>query len=401
MKPFILTKNTVLSFILFFISPILSLPAIVCGVIKKNSRILLLLALFMGVLSYLYIPLETNDKSRYISLYFYFRSHTSFASFFQYLLDSGRPDFLYHFVIYFFARLHISVGYVFFFCTSITFINIFITYCRYFRSQLFSNKVFIGGIILLMFSLSLPSIFSGVRFMLASSFFFRGVFGSDKKIEQYFCYILSILIHFSFLYLVLSVILFFFFQKTKNAKYIFLLSFVFILIPSSVYDYLFSAVNVLGEAFKDKSQQYLYGEDFLMRGLEHSSFIAKFKFYYANAWIFFAYIYILITSNRKSQIRTFLYLLFALINVFYGSPTVFERYMTFARLCIILLIIEEFYYFKNYKLYMSFLVVFIGSFIMDLVILRNNLIASYLSEGPFFLYSIMVKDMGYIQNIQL
>lgn len=398
MKPYIITKNTILSFILFLISPLLSLPAIAYGFMRKNSKSLLFIAFFIGILSYLYIPVETNDKSRYLSLYLYFRTQPSFS---LYIIEHSRHDFLYHFIIYVFARLNISVGFIFFFCTSISFLNIFLAFCRYFRNQLSSNKVFIGGIVILIVSLSLPSVFSGVRFFLASSFFIRALFGNEKKTEQYFCYLFSILIHFSFLYLILSVFLYYLFQKTNYAKYIFILSFVFVLMPSSMYDYLFSAISVLGGGFKDKSQQYLYGEDFLTGGLEDGSFAAKFKFYYASIWVFCAYIYVLCTQNMKSQIRTYLYLLFAIINVFYGSPTVFNRYMTLARLCFVFLIVEDFKNYKMYKTYIFFFIVFMGSFIIDLIILRYNLITSFFNNDAFLLYTIIMRDMSVIQNIQL
>ncbi|MCC8035846.1 MAG: hypothetical protein LIO77_07960 [Rikenellaceae bacterium] len=100
----------VIKTIFFGVSPILSLPGAFMSVYKKSRLGINLIAIFIGILSFIYLPHLSNDRARYFELYEFCRD-ASFKAFLGYL--QSRPDFLLHSIIYLFAKIGIPVQFLF------------------------------------------------------------------------------------------------------------------------------------------------------------------------------------------------------------------------------------------------------------------------------------------------
>ncbi|MEC4114936.1 hypothetical protein VSO92_12570 [Myroides pelagicus] len=66
-------KGTIESVILFVLSPIFSLPAILHNIAKGNEFGNRLLIIFCSLISFLYIPSFSNDKMWYLESYAVFK----------------------------------------------------------------------------------------------------------------------------------------------------------------------------------------------------------------------------------------------------------------------------------------------------------------------------------------
>ena len=88
-------------YVVFVLSPFLSLPLILWDTLNKSKGSLVLLTILLSLLSYLYVPSEDDDKFYYINLYSQFRAY-SLAQFLGFIF-LGATDFLFYFFIYLFA----------------------------------------------------------------------------------------------------------------------------------------------------------------------------------------------------------------------------------------------------------------------------------------------------------
>lgn len=393
MKSKLVNRNTLLGWLLFLVSPVLAIPSLILGLFYKQKSILYLLFTCVAIISFLYIPLETNDKARYILLYEYFLEHASFECFIDYLIIRSRPDFLFHFFVYIFSYLSIPSGFLFFIITFITLYNI----CFLFNKILIDEQVYLLFVLVILVGISYPDLFSGIRFYLASSFIFPSLyyFRYNKKLKLWFSFVLAISIHFSSILLIFSCIIMFLFEKTsmRIVKNIFIFSLFFVFLPTSVYESLVSFISVFGSEYEQKGHQYLIGEDFLLRNLAVSGFSAYVKYYYSIVWILLAYVYCLFCKKNTTFFK-YVLILFSLINIFYNAPTVFFRYMTFAKILFALYLIFDSIQTKSYKLIIVFFFVFFGSFTMDIIVLRDNLLTSLFTSDSFFLFNILWKDVN-------
>jgi hypothetical protein len=87
-----LKKYDIVSVILFVVSPLIAIPAIFFGILNKSKFSLQLLALLFGVVSYIYIPNFSDDRSRYFELYEDFQNGT-YLQLFAFLMLTGQ-DFI-------------------------------------------------------------------------------------------------------------------------------------------------------------------------------------------------------------------------------------------------------------------------------------------------------------------
>ncbi|MDC9499814.1 hypothetical protein PSH39_19820, partial [Pseudoalteromonas sp. Angola-20] len=112
-----INKNTLIMYVLFILSPLLSLPLIFLQLKKKLDKgIIFIFSLFIAILSYRYIPNLTNDKARYIERSEMF-SNFSFSQLLDYFSLVKRPDFIFDTINFIFSKLDVSIGFFFFFIT--------------------------------------------------------------------------------------------------------------------------------------------------------------------------------------------------------------------------------------------------------------------------------------------
>ena len=87
-------------YVVFVMSPFLSLPLILWDTLNKSKGSLVLLTVLLSLLSYLFVPGPDDDKMYYIDLYADFQNY-SFAQFLGFIV-LGATDFLfYYFIIWF------------------------------------------------------------------------------------------------------------------------------------------------------------------------------------------------------------------------------------------------------------------------------------------------------------
>lgn len=376
----------------FLISPILSVPVTLRGVYFKSFSSLILVALTLGLLSYLYIPTISNDKVNYIELYNLCEKYG-----FDYLigyLKNGRPDFILHFLVYLFAYFGLSFSWLFFCVTSFT-----TGVCFYIFNKVgekLSSAEYFFGFLLVLFSFSLPDLFSGLRFYFASSFVFLGVYFGllAKKKFSVLYFIVAGLIHFStFLFLGFYIILRLSTKSSRFYRNIFLSSLIFLLIPKSLVLPLFTNLGLDG-VFEDKANIYLGETDFIESGISGGSSNYIVVYLMSISWSFFAYLYLLFKKHQESIILNVVYLFFAGINVFYSITTVYSRYLLVVKFLFIILFIFEQSKEKNRWLQSLFLVSLIINIISNIIVMRYNIIESFFNLDILLLLSIVFKNMS-------
>lgn len=206
-----INKFPIFTFSVLFISPLGAVPFLIYQLRRGMDKgACLIISIIFGFLSYYYAPKETNDKYSYVEKFYAFQDY-SWAEFLQYLAVTLRPDFIFDALVFFFAKSGFSVKVLFFVITFST-IYLFLSFARVLLDQLSFRRFKYQNITLLFIILgfSLPGLFSGVRFLLAGSFFVWFLyFFVFKKIIQvhwhFFLFLYLRIFHLYFLYFLLFV----------------------------------------------------------------------------------------------------------------------------------------------------------------------------------------------------
>ena len=385
-------KNDLINILVFIVSPFFAIPSIIYGVINKSKISLTLLILLFGLVSFMYIPNFSDDRSRYFEIYDDFRN-SSFSEVFAFFILSSQ-DFILQSLFYWASQFQIPAQLVFALVTMFSIGAVFFIYYKILNSYEFVNKRYgLISLLLLIFSISYLDLLSGTRFMFASSFvllaFYLGII--EKKNWVILLLIIASFIHFSTLiFLPLFLVLKLFSNQYRIYKVIFLASLFFIVLPKSVVMSIFELLG-LGGALQQKGESYLGGEDFIEKGIS-GSFGAVFIYYISLIWIFLGYGYLLITLNRNSTIRNVVFLTASLINVFYSTPTIFLRYAIILKfIFVFMLLIELYNYRKNLVIYF-FGIVFILILGTQIIVARNNIEKSFVSAESLLMITIISKD---------
>jgi len=382
-----------LNVMLFLASPFLAIPSIFYGVIQKSKFSLGLLIMTFGLTSYYYIPNFSDDKARYFEIYEDFQGATFLDMFSFFFLSS--QDFILQSLFYVASQMQIPAQLIFALVTIITLSLIFKIYYKiYDRFEKIEKKHALISLILLIFSLSYLDLFSGTRFMFATSFlvysFYAGLIEKKKKLAIILL-LVACFIHFSTVTFVAIYLMLLIYPKHSNLyKTIFFISMIFLLLPK---DILFNLVSSLGfsGALEAKSKVYLNENDFIESGLETGTFGSFVIYYVGLLWIFASYIYLIITMKNKSLFRNIVLLLGAAINLFYAVPTVFFRYALIYKLLFTFLLIWELYREKRFKIVYTFIALFFMGNITQIIVTRNNIEKSFINADNFFLLNIFTK----------
>lgn len=388
-------ENKLNKTVFFIASPFISLPAILYGIYKKSNYSLILLVVLLGLMSYLYVPNVTNDRARYFELYNEFL-YVNFDGFVSYLINSGRSDFLLHLIIFLAAKTAIPVQIIFLGVTIFTVGVWFFIFNKIAEKEKLSRKCYFLCFLLVLFSFSLPDLFSGTRFYFASAFtmlaFYNGIYVKKKYKSIIFLFI-ALLIHFSSaLFIVLYFVLFLFPRKYSLYRIIFLVSLIFLILPKS---FVVNLVEVIGLAdnYAQKTQLYLQEDDFLETGFKEGSVNNVVVYLMSIGWSFFAYVYLIITIKRKSLLRNMIYLFFGAVNVFYAVPTVYARYLIVLKFVFVLLIIYEVIYYKSLKPMFVTLGLNTVSIIGNIIVLRYIISESYFNYNTLTLFMVFLKKI--------
>lgn len=380
--------------ILFFIiSPFLSIPFIIEGIVRKRDYNLYLLATLIGVVSYLFVPLETNDKAVYYSYYDNFKT-IDFSSFIDFL--TFNPDFIFYGLIYLFAKLNIKIELLFLVLTSFT-TSIYLWFFIKFKfKQVVSGQIYLMFVLGVLFSLSLDTLLSGIRFNLAIALIiisFQKLFFEKKVFIGYLFLLLSVFTHFSFAVFIPFVLLLNLFKnKTLLFKMMFLGSFIFLLIPKNV---LISSIPFLDtlEVLENKGNVYLNGEeDFLSNNLKNGNTNNFVVFFISTLWVYLSYFYLFFTFRQKNIIRNIIFIIFSISNFFYQFPTIYTRYLLVLKIFILINIYLDFTNKKiSFNVFSGLILIFSVPFFVQLYILSPQLYAGLIDLSSSTMISILFK----------
>ncbi|MGG5570940.1 EpsG family protein [Myroides odoratimimus] len=206
---------SILAFVCFLISPILSLPFILLGIFNRERLSLFLTSLFIGVLSYYLIPAWELDISRYYLMY----QEISMSNYNGFkLIVAEQNDYVFFFLYYLLSRFGISFQFLLLIISTFNFYTCLLVGDLILkRSKASRNSYFMlmGSLIL---SLPILSMVSVSRFALAFSFFMLFVYYHLKKNTKlsYSFMALSCFTHFAFAVYVPFLVLFnFYTNRTK------------------------------------------------------------------------------------------------------------------------------------------------------------------------------------------
>lgn len=385
-------KIDLINLLVFIVTPFIAIPSIIYGVVKKSKISLILLILLFGLISFMYVPNFSDDRSRYFEIYDDFYRNT-FSEMFTFFILSSQ-DFILQSLFYWASQFHIPAQLVFAFVTMFSIGAVFFIYYKILNSyDILSERYGLLSLLLLICSISYLDLLSGTRFMFAASFvslaFYSGIV--EKKNWVVLLLIIASFIHFSTLiFLPLYIVLKIFSDQYRIYKVIFLISLFFIVLPKTAVMSIFELLG-LGGALQQKGESYIGGEDFIESGI-NGSFGAIFIYYISLIWIFLGYGYLLFTLKRNNAIRNIVLLIASLINVFYSTPTIFLRYAIILKLFFVFMLISELYEYQKSRVVYLFCVLFSLIFCTQIVVARNNIEKSFFNPESLLLITIIGRD---------
>lgn len=388
----VLTKSALL------ISPILAF-FFLCVQVKKgvSQGAAFVVSFFFAILSLRYLPSFSNDKARYIERNKTF-SEYSFEDFLVYLQETHRPDYLFDLLNFIFAAAGVNVRYFFFFITFLTVYSVFLFFNKSLRSLAgtslsFSKLTFF----FIALSFSLTGLLSGLRFILAGSFFIWVVyfFYFDKKFgKAVFFAFLALSTHFSFFYLLVVLGLSYFLVNFNVSvlRLFLILSFGFYFLSV---DFLSSIFGVLSFSESYYNKILLYSE--FDRESSRNALILS---YLKNLWFYFAAIYLILDKKKSDEVLLpLLLLLFSAINFVSSFPIAFGRYIVVAKILFLLYILSRSALGRmSNKYFYAFLILYMLGFMVDLLVLRVNFQES-LSFSDFFLTVFSLYSGGAVHKV--
>lgn len=381
--------------ILFLLTPLLSIPVVIHGIYKRENSSTLIFIFIIGIISYLFVPSLTNDKAYYYFIYDNIK-YSSFSEFYTFFL-TGKTDFVFYLLIYLFKTLAIPLHFLFFFITSLTLWLWFSPIARFSQKYpLTKNRTVFVFFLIILFSFSPSGILSGVRFYLAISLVFYSfctsfLLNGNKRISLIII-ILASLTHFSCVIFV-PVFLLLWLRPNNDKLYVslFLLSFIFILIPRDFLLTQFSRLS-LSDVFESKTSSYLGDSDYIENSLSVGNFNNFLKFFFKTLWVYLAYFY-LFFNKKQSVIRNSFLLAVAISNLFYSAPTVYNRYIILALgLFIILIIRDNWAGIKNHKFIYMLLVILGLNFFGNIYAMKDSFTKSLNKIDVLSFPTILMKE---------
>lgn len=317
-------KITLIDKFLFIFSPILSLPFIFYGIFHKSRVSFLLLSILIGLISFGFFPLETDDKKYYIYLFDTFQ-YMSFNEFLYSFLKE-KPDLIFYCILFLVAQLNLSFGFFSFFVTSITsylILNVFNKQSYY----IIDKKKAFCFFIMAFFFLSPTDLFSGMRNYLSIAFIFTSFYFfiiENKRVKSLVFLILSVLTHFSSALFVL-VYLFYLFFNSKAVKFLFFVSLVFIFAPK---EYILDVISILNfpEIYSDRGASYLVDGSHMDVNLSEGNLNNLIYYFVRSLWFYCALIFSIVNIKNNEKSFIFLLCLMTVINLVSSSADMIVRY---------------------------------------------------------------------------
>ncbi len=341
-------------------------------------------AIFIGVCAALFLPNELMDSARRYDLYEKFQ-YTSFNEFLFYL--TRRSDYLFYSLIYLFAHFNIKFQLLLFlFAVFNVGVPIYI-FNKIIDKNKLSNKYYFIGFLLVITSISLTFLFSGIRQLLGLNLVLLGIynffFTKNYKLSFLFL-IIAPLTHFStFVFLPLIII-----GSKFNTKILLFLIFLFLVIgailPDSFIQNLFLEIDTESEIYNNKIQAYSN----IDRNTESTTFATAVAKILKEFWFYFAILYAFMSKRKQTPLFKIFLLILLPISLLITFPGIAGRYINFLKIIFALVIIDDFIKLRNKKWLFVFLILFSIAPLYDIFRLMTSSFAHIYSLEHLTLFQI-------------
>lgn len=404
------SKGTFETFLIFLISPFLSIPFLLLQFKRKDRWASVMFSLLLGIVAYLYIPAVSNDKAKYYIRYKTYKN-LSLSDFFEFLVKLKKPDFIFDLILFIAKKCDIRLEFVFFI---LTFLCVYLLFSIV-NSLVLKSQSRIYNYLLIcaftIFSFSLPSLYSGLRFTLGACILAFGIYQFlflKNKTAGIIFVVIATQIHFSLLYFVPALVVFSLDGLKKiNYRLLFLISLLFLLIPTSITSSIFSFMSI-SESLDAKTSVYVGGKDFVSQNFDSNQssiilYVLRTAWYYVMLIILIFYHKKLIFDEWSKKMVYLLYITIFFVNFTYSFTTVFSRFSIVVKLLFLLYII--YFYLNVNKLfsrkifYLIFFFYFL-TFLIDVYILRINFVKSLFNSDNLLIIQIINKKINYNEFIK-
>lgn len=373
----------------FIINPILTLPFVVIELLNRKPYALVLFSIFMGLLGFVLIPSESSDITRIYDIY----NQLQYASFGQFLKFTGTQlDFLLYLYAWILGKIGLSRQFLQFTTLFVTYYLIFKVYFDWSAKVDLDKVVKFLFFIFILFFIPFLSTYSGMRNNTALAFFIYGVYCLHFKSSKsgYVFILLSLFTHFMaiilvFLYLISKFVA----VSTKKIRYIFLFSFLLLIIPGNP---IISWLNTLSLGFdflEQRQVSYLGGSEWSGFFLSGMSLKGKVFFVLTMLPYYWLLIY-LVCTVKDSFLRKYAYILGVFTNILSAVPgTLYKRYCVALVFLGVLILFDEYkvrdWYESKRKYIYVFVILFIIMRFSDIFTMRYSVSKSY---SRIYLYSV-------------
>lgn len=378
---------------LFFISPILSIPLILVDIYKRKEIGIMFFCLFLSLLSFYYIEHIDYDKVYYVELYHFYRQYE--INDFLKLIVFKHQDFIFYSIIFFFASIGLPFQFTSAFVTFITTYFIFSSFHHVALANSLQSKKYFYYFLLVLFSLSLLHLFSGIRFYLGASFVIYVFFNAENKSfrSNLMLLILAGFTHFSLLLFIPVFIVTYSKKKKKLLRLVYIISLIIAFLPK---ERLLNSLNLsyFNEFIQLKVSGYLSGDDIIESQIKSGSMYYRVKIV-LHQISFVIMNLIILLRNRKFSSFSNIVLIISVSNLFYSSPVIYERLLVLSVFSMIVLFISL----SNVKnklidriLKSFFIIIIISYFLLDFTLLYRYFRISFLDIGILFFWNILFES---------
>jgi hypothetical protein len=393
-------KYSVINLFIFY--PLGAIPFLVKDMKRLKRYAFFLLAVFMGLLGFLIVPLDNDDLASHYET-FEFIAEGNWSDLILFLREN--VDFVLYLVMYLISSLHLPKELLPFLSV---FLGYYIKFMIFYRFMKFHAKVELTtseyfGIFLMICFFSTPfrNFALHIRNFVAVAVICYGVYlifiEDDKKGWIYV--ILAPFIHFMVILIIPLIIISRFFKISRILRFVFIVSFVFMMLPTSYVTNYITSINYSNEKFEQK--QRVYGEGYYVGDyLDDISFKGRVAGIIGLFPIFFIFTYLVIFKT-ESCLRNLTYLTAILCNFFYSTPMIYGRYTYILVSFFFLLLLYEFNcnnigssrkYFLKYFMIVTFIVFLSGLYSTKAQIIKGDIKIFYNSLPTVFLYSVDKND---------
>lgn len=384
-----------LSAVLFLISPFFSLPFLLKDIYLRKKDSLLWFALFIGILSYLYLPSLSQDGAGRYLLYEKFIGLSFSDFYYNYLVH--RSDYVFYTLIFLAAYVGIKFQLLLFL---FAFFNAYVplyVFKKIVATRNLALSKYFQLFILVVLTYMVTFLFSGVRNNVAFSFVVLGFYFAlyaQKKYLPILLVVLGVLTHFSaIVYLPLLLL----YQRISYKLLLFMFfSFAIIsfLIPAGFVQTLFMEIELGSEQYDTKVEAYSntsYGTS----SSTDATIFAKVLF---TLWFYVSLFYVFLTLERQRYFMSLkTYLIFALpVLLFIAFPGVYYRYLVILKFFFVILLVEDSRYWNNKRWRNIFIILLLIHPLYDIFrLLLPSFVAGYFRLENMTLVQILLQTYTY------